>query len=185
MVAFCKIICYDNYVRKIYRVSGKTERIMIMVKSEKPAAKKTAAKKPAAKTTAAKPAVKAAKTAKKPAAKKTVKKPVFVTADEMCVKLRTLINSEKAAAVKTNVAVDVEVWGCENESKCHLYIEIKDGVLDVQPYDYNECSFEAYISYENMIKLLDGKLTIKDAVANGALNANGNIPAALVVASIF
>lgn len=175
-----------------------------MTKSEKTVEKKTPAKKPAAKTTAAAPAVSAVKSAKttktaakttaKTAAKTTTKstakkaapkKPKFVTAEEMCAKLKKLINNEKVAAVKTNVAVDVEVWGCENDSKCHLYIEIKDGVLDVQPYDYNECSFEAYISYENMIKLLDGKFTIKDAVANGALNANGNIPAALAVASIF
>ena len=165
-----------------------------MTKSEKPAAKK-----PVAKTTAsaAKPTAKTTKTpCKKTAcaktatttaapAKKAPKKSKFITADEMCTKLKKLIKTEKAAAVKSNVSVDVEVWGCENDSKCHLYIEIKDGVLDVQPYDYNECSFEAYISYENMLKLLGGKLTIKDAVALGALNANGNIPAALAMASIF
>lgn len=168
-----------------------------MIKSEK--TKNTAAVKTAAKTTtsaakATKPSgKKVAKAAEKTtAAKKATtpvkrggRKPKFVSADEMCAKLKKLINSEKATAVKTNVAVDVEVWGCENDSKCHLYIEIKDGVLDVQPYEYNGCSFEAYINYENMIKLLGGKLTIKDAVSSGALNANGNIPAALAIASIF
>ncbi|MCH5203410.1 MAG: SCP2 sterol-binding domain-containing protein [Oscillospiraceae bacterium] len=166
-----------------------------MTKSEKTVAKKTdtakaAPAKTAAKSTATKkaaPAKTAAKASAKTAAvkKKAVKKPKFATADEMCAKLKKLIKNDKAKAVKTNVAVDIEVWGLENDTSCHMYIEIKDGVLDVQPYRYNSCSFEAYINYENMMKLLDGKLTLKEAVSTGALNANGNIPAAIAVASIF
>ena len=156
----------------------------------KPAAKKPAAKKPAAKTAAAKKAdtakkapAKAAKTTK--AAKPAVKKPKVVGIDEMCKKLEKMVDKKKAAAVKANVAVDVKVWGWADETDRHFYIEIKDGILTISPFEYNAASFEAYISYDNMLQFLNGKLTLANAIASGALNANGNIPAALALGNIF
>ena len=103
----------------------------------------------------------------------------------MCKKLEKLVDKKKAAAVKTNVAVDVKVWGWEDETDRHFYIEIKDGALAISPFEYNAASFEAYISYENMLQFLNGKLTLANAIASGALNANGNIPAAIALGSIF
>ncbi len=148
--------------------------------SAKKSSAKTAAKSTAAKSTA-KSAKKTVAAAKKPA----VKKPKVVSVEEMCGKLEKLIDKSKASAVKTNVAVDVKVWGWDDNQDRHLYIEIKNGVLSVAPHEYNASSFEAYISYENILKFLNGKLTLKDAIAVGALNANGNIPAALIIGSIF
>lgn len=157
-----------------------------VVKAAAPAAEK--AVKPAAKKAAAKPAVKktaAAKKATAKAAKPAVKKPKVVGIDEMCKKLEKLVDAKKAAGVKANVAVDVKVWGWEDETDRHFYIEIKDGALSISPFEYNAASFEAYISYDNMLQFLNGKLTLANAIASGALNANGNIPAALALGSIF
>lgn len=157
---------------------------------EKKAAAKPATKKPAAKTAAAKKTdtakkapAKAAKTTR--TAKPAVKKAKVVGIDEICKKLEKKVDMKKAAAVKTNVAVDVKVWGWEDETDRHFYIEIKDGALTISPFEYNAASFEAYISYENMLQFLNGKLTLANAIASGALNANGNIPAALALGSIF
>ena len=165
------------------------------VKATAPAAEKTAkAAKPAVKKTAAKPAAKKADTAKKaPAktakatktAKPAVKKPKVVGIDEMCKKLEKMVDKTKVSSVKTNVAVDVKVWGWADETDRHFYIEIKDGALAISPFEYNAASFEAYISYDNMLQFLNGKLTLANAIASGALNANGNIPAALALGKIF
>ena len=165
------------------------------VKATAPAAEKTAkAAKPAVKKTAAKPAAKKADTAKKaPAktakatktAKPAVKKPKVVGIDEMCKKLEKMVDKTKVSSVKTNVAVDVKVWGWADETDRHFYIEIKDGALTISPFEYNAASFEAYISYDNMLQFLNGKLTLANAIASGALNANGNIPAALALGNIF
>ena len=151
------------------------------VKAAKPAAKNAAAKPAAKKTAAAKKAP--AKAAK--AAKPAVKKPKVVGIDEMCKKLEKLVDKKKAAAVKANVAVDVKVWGWADETDRHFYIEIKDGALTISPFEYNAASFEAYISYDNLLQFLNGKLTLANAIASGALNANGNIPAALALGNIF
>lgn len=156
------------------------------VKKAAPAAKKPAAKKPAAPAKTAAAAKKTAPAAKKAAAKKPVaKKAKVVSVEEMCKKLDKMIDKTKAAKINTNVAVDVKVWGWEDECDRHFYIEIKDGVVSVAPHEYIASSFEAYISYENILKFLNGKLTLKNALATGALNANGNIPAALTIGSIF
>ena len=161
------------------------------VKAAKPAAKKAAAKPAAKKTAAAKPAAKKTAAAKKApakaakAAKPDVKKPKVVGIDEMCKKLEKLVDKKKAAAVKANVAVDVKVWGWADETDRHFYIEIKDGALTISPFEYNAASFEAYISYDNILQFLNGKLTLANAIASGALNANGNIPAALALGNIF
>ncbi|HCF82546.1 MAG TPA: hypothetical protein DER68_00780 [Ruminococcaceae bacterium] len=159
----------------------KTEKVEKPVEKTVKAPVKTAAKPAAAKKTAAK---KAPTKVEKPAVK-AAKKPKVVGVDEMCKKLEKLVNKEKASAVKTNVAVDVKVWGWADEIDRHFYIEIKNGKLAISPYEYNAASFEAYISYENILRFLNGKLTLKDAIATGALNANGNIPAALLLGNIF
>lgn len=154
--------------------------------AEKPVKVQTgAAAKPAAKKAAvAKKAPAKSAKAEKPAAK-VGRKPKVVGVDEMCKKLEKLVNKQKASAVKMNVAVDIKVWGWADEIDRHFYIEIKDGILAISPYEYNAASFEAYISYENIIRFLNGKLTLNDAILTGALNANGNIPAALALGSIF
>lgn len=148
--------------------------------AKKPVAKAAAAKKPNA---AKKAPVKTAKASK--TAKPAVRKAKVIGIDEICKKLEKMIDKRKSSAVKTNIAVDVKVWGWADEIDRHLYIEIKDGVLSVAPHEYNAASFEAYISYENMLQFLNGKLTLANAIASGALNANGNIPAALALGHVF
>lgn len=162
----------------------KTEKVEKAAEKTVKAPTKAAAKPAAAKKTAAKKAPAKAVKAEKPAVK-AARKPKVVGVDEMCKKLEKLVDKQKASAVKTNVAVDVKVWGWADEIDRHFYIEIKDGVLAISPYEYIAASFEAYISYENILRFLNGKLTLKDAIATGALNANGNIPAALALGSIF
>ena len=146
-------------------------------KEEKPAAKKAApakAEKPAAKKAA--PAK-----AKKPAAKK-VKE---VSLEDICAKTAKLIDSAKAAKLTDKIAVDIEVWGWADGSQKHMYIEVKDGKATVAPYGYDECNFRAYISYADAVDFANGKLTVKDALIGGKLNAIGVVGDAVKLASVF
>lgn len=140
--------------------------------AKKPAAKKAAvkpaAKKPAAKKAAAKPA------AKKPAAKKAPAKKEITVAD-VAAKLAKKLDAKKAAAIEGKCAVDIKLYG---QFEAHMYIEIKDGNLNVAPYDYVERDIEAAVSVENALAIIDGKLSIADALADGRLYAFGNIGAA-------
>lgn len=66
-----------------------------------------------------------------------------------------------------------------------MYIEVKNGNVSVAPYDYIERDIEAAISVENALAIADGKLSIKDAVENGALYVFGNVQFALKLAKLF
>lgn len=163
---------------------------------KKPAEKKPAEKKPAAKKPAAKkPAVKKAAPAKKAAAAKTAKtadapkkrpgrKPKPVTVEDIVAKIGKRINKDAAKKIAENgkAAVDIKLYG---PFEAHMYIEIKDGAVNVAPYDYIEKDIEAAISVENALAIADGKLSVKDAVENGSLYVFGNVQFALMFAKLF
>lgn len=166
-----------------------------MKTEEKNTAVKSAAKKPAAKTT--KPAAKktgAAKTtaksgvkstAKKTAAKSVVRKPKPITIDTICKLVEKKIVKTKATAIKTNIAVDIEVWGFEDGSNYHMYIEIMGGKVSVMPYSYDGKDFRVSLSFANAMDFANGKITLDKLLESKDFYAEGNIVAALKLASIF
>ncbi len=148
-----------------------------------------AAKKPApakeAKPAAKKPADKAAKAAPAEPRKKGGRKPRPVMIGDICAKLYKKIDKTKAAKIKDLVAADVEIWGWEDGTNKHLFVEVLDGKVRVEPYDYIDCTLKAHICFADAMAFLDGKLSLADALAAGKLNANGNVGAALRLAGIF
>lgn len=163
------------------------------VKAAPAQAPKTEAKKPAAKKPAAKPAAKAAA---KPAAKKSAakaepapkkraaRKPKPITVDDIVAKIYKKIDTAAAKDIVSEgkAAVDIKLYG---SFEAHMYIEIKNGVVSVAPYDYIEKDIEAAISVENALAIADGKLTVEEAVENGALYVFGNVQFALMFAKLF
>jgi len=157
----------------------------------KPAAAKTTAKPAAAKTTAKAAAAKkstgkstAAKSSAKVAspAKKAPKKPA-VTIDTICNKVEKLLS--KKASFKEKVAVDIEIWGFEDGSNAKMYIEAKDGKITVSPHTYDEKDFRVSVSFAVAKSFVDGKMTFKEMLASQEFYAEGNIGAAVKLASIF
>lgn len=151
----------------------------------KPAAKKTAPKtaaKAAAKTTAKK---KSAAASKKAPAKKTVRKPKPVTVDNICKLVEKKIVKSKAAAVKTDIAVDIEVWGFEDGSNQKMYIELKGGKATVMPHSYDAKDFRVSLSFANAMAFANGKLTLAKLLESKDFYAEGNIVLAVLLASIF
>ena len=148
----------------------------------KPAAKAktTSAKKTTANTAKKSTAKKAA-----PAAKKTTRKPKPITIDNICKLVEKKIVKTKVAAVKTDVAVDIEVWGFEDGSNHKMYIEIKDGKASVMPHSYDAKDFRVSLSFANAMDFANGKITLAKLLESKDFYAEGNIVAALKLASIF
>ena len=92
------------------------------------------------------------------------------------------LDAKKAASIDGKVAVDIKLYGA---FEAHMYIEVKDGALNVQPYDYIERDIEAAVSVENALAIIDGKLSIADALADGRLYAFGNVGAAAKLAKLL
>ena len=60
-----------------------------------------------------------------------------------------------------------------------FYVEVKDGKVSVEPYEYNDRSCAITISHENFDKLLDGKLDPVKAFFAGKLKVDGEVGKAL------
>lgn len=146
------------------------------------AAEKTAAKsvKPAAKRKSA-----PAKSASAVSQKKAARKPKPITIEDLSAKLAGKINKTAADKLTGTIAVDIEVWGWDDDLNRHMYIEIINGRVTVAPYNYEDRNLEAYISFADAKDIVDGKLSVKDAFKTGKLNASGDVRSALTFASLF
>lgn len=62
-----------------------------------------------------------------------------------------------------------------------FYIEIKDGQVHVEPYEYYDRNAILHINATNFIKLINGKLDPILAFTTGKLKVDGDINAALEI----
>lgn len=174
----------EKAAAKAAEVKAEVKAVPAPAEAPKAEAKKPAAKtaKPAAKKPAAKKSAPAAK--KAAPAKRAGRKPKPVTVDDIVAKVYKRIDKSaaKSIAAEGKAAVDIKLYG---PFEAHMYIEVKNGVVSVAPYDYIEKDIEAAISVENALALADGKLSIKDAVENGVLYVFGNVQFALKLAKLF
>ena len=148
-----------------------------------PAETLKAARKPAAKATA-KNAVKPAAKADSAPKKRAGRKPKPITVNDVVAKIYKRIDKAagKQVAAEGRAAVDIKLYG---SFEAHMYIEVKDGKVSVEPYDYIERDLEAAVPVDVALAIADGKTTIKEAVENGSLYVFGNVQFALKFAKLF
>jgi len=122
--------------------------------------------------------------------KKPGRKPAALSAEKLCDLLKKKVNKSVVASIDEKLAVDIVVWGVENEADRRLYIEIKDKKADIQPYKYDDKDLMVYVSYGDAMELLNGKLALRDAIISGKMTVQvvrneGNILPALKLSSII
>lgn len=66
-----------------------------------------------------------------------------------------------------------------------LYVEVKDGKVNVEPYEYIDRSCEIIMTAEDFLKFLDGKLGTVTAYTLGKLKVNGDLGKALVFSKLL
>lgn len=77
---------------------------------------------------------------------------------------------------KNHLVVEVAIKG---EGEGVFYIEIKDGKINIEPYDYHDRDVRFNISADNFIKLATGKLDPVWAFTTGKLRIDGSVEKAL------
>ena len=152
------------------KTAKKTAKAPAVKKAEKPAAKKPAAKKAEAPAPATK--------------KRAPRKPKTLTVEDVAAKVAKKIDKAAAKQIVPSgkAAVDIKLYG---PFEAHMYIEIKDGAVNVAPYDYIEKDLEAAVPVDVALAIADGKTTVKEAVENGNLYVFGNVQFALMFAKLF
>ncbi len=98
-----------------------------------------------------------------------------MTFEEVLEKVR-----ERAAGMDVNghpfLAVQVNLKGKDGGV---FYVEVKDGRVSVEPYEYNDRSCAFTMEQANFLKLLDGKLDPVAAYTLGKLKVDGDLGKAL------
>lgn len=66
-----------------------------------------------------------------------------------------------------------------------FYVEIKDGKLSIEPYEYNDRQAHLIISSDKFAKLMNNKLDPVVAFTTGQLKVEGDVGKALELAKLF
>ena len=70
------------------------------------------------------------------------------------------------------LAIQIDITG---EGEGIFYVEIKDGTLSVEPYEYYDRQAIVTMKSENFLKMLDGKLDPVLAFTLGKLKIDGSV----------
>ena len=74
------------------------------------------------------------------------------------------------------LAVQVNITG---EGSGVFYVEVKDGKVSVEPYEYNDRNCAITMSQENFLKLLNGKMNPVTGYTLGKIKVDGDVGKAL------
>jgi putative sterol carrier protein len=95
--------------------------------------------------------------------------------NEIMTKIRDKASKTDVSGVAF-LAVQVNVIG---ENCGVFYIEVRDGKVSVEPYEYNDRQCRLIISMDNFNKLISGKLDPVAAFTLGKLKVEGDVGKAL------
>ncbi len=104
-----------------------------------------------------------------------------MTFDEIMTRVKAMAK-EYDAAGKDFLAVQVNLTG---KNGGVFYVEIKDGKISAEPYEYNDRSCAITMEPANFVKLMDGKLDPVAAYTLGKLKVEGDLGKALEFSKIL
>lgn len=99
-----------------------------------------------------------------------------MTYEDMFAKVKALLEQADAGGIREHLAYQFNITG---EAGGTFYIEVKDGALSVEPYDYRDRDAAFTCSAETLFKIASGKTDPVGAVLTGKLKVEGNIDKAL------
>lgn len=99
-----------------------------------------------------------------------------MTYEEIFAKSKELILANNTDGLEGHIAVQVNITG---EGEGAFYIELKDGKVYVEPYEYYDRDCIFIISGKNFLKMCEGTLDPVKAFTVGKLKVEGSIEKAL------
>ena len=95
-----------------------------------------------------------------------------MTFEEIVAKAKERTAKADPAKVDGFLAIQINITG-EGEGK--FYVEVKDGVISVEPYEYYDRQAIVTMKSKNFLALMDGKLDPVLAFTLGKLKIDGSI----------
>lgn len=103
---------------------------------------------------------------------KTDFKEAVMTYEKIVEKVKKALAKVDASGVKGHLAVQVDVYG---EGEGAFYIEISDGKVDVQPYEYFDHDLRIRCTGDEIVAIAEGKKKILEEVAAENIEALRNV----------
>lgn len=105
-----------------------------------------------------------------------------MTYQEIFQKSKDIILDNDVSDIKEHLAIEVDIIG---EGEGAFYIELKDGKIYMEPYDYHDNDCKLIITGDDFLDMCSGNLDPVKAFTNGKLKIKGNIDKALKASKIF
>lgn len=99
-----------------------------------------------------------------------------MTYEEMFAEVQSLLKGVDASGIREHLAYQFNITG---EAGGTFYLEVNDGTLSVEPYDYRDRDAAFTCSSETLFKIASGKTDPVAAVFMGKLKVEGSIDKAL------
>ncbi|MGN0688014.1 MAG: SCP2 sterol-binding domain-containing protein [Oscillospiraceae bacterium] len=99
-----------------------------------------------------------------------------MTYEEIVASAKQILEPKDVSDMKGHLAVQINVTG---EGEGAFYVELKDGAMHVEPYEYYDRDCKLIASADTLTKLISGKLDAVFAFTTGKLKVEGSIEKAL------
>ena len=104
-----------------------------------------------------------------------------MTYQELVSKLKDTYQKKDASKISEHLAIQFNIQG---EAEGALYLEIANGQLHVEPYEYYDRDILVTTSAADLLALAQGSLDILEAYQSGKISAEGNLAKALLLNEI-
>ena len=105
-----------------------------------------------------------------------------MTYEVLFAKAKEAMANCKADSVEGNLAAQINVTG---EGEGVFYIEVKDGVLNVEPYNYYDNNCVITIAEDKVVKIVSARADLLNAAKRGDLVIEGDMDKAAELNKLF
>ena len=95
-----------------------------------------------------------------------------MTYEEIVAKVRTIYEKTDVSQVKEHLAIQFNVTG---EGEGAFYVEVADGQMKVEPYDYVDRDVLVTATAAELFKVMQGEIGLVAAYTTGRIKAEGNL----------
>ncbi len=95
-----------------------------------------------------------------------------MTYEEVVAKVKEALKDADVSNVKEHAAYQFNITG---EGEGAFYVEIADGKLNVEPYEYFDRDILVYTSAADLMDILEGRDDFVNANLSGKINAEGDL----------
>ena len=92
-------------------------------------------------------------------------------------KVKASIAGADASVIEGHLAIQVNLSDEDAHGIC--YIEVSEGQLSVEPYDYYDRDAIITVTSKDLVRVMSGRLGFEKAIENGVITVEGNLDAAL------